>query len=135
MLRHIILHGLIVFFILLLAISPLLSAMAAGTIANHYDCDLDEGSIHPCIVNGNDIGETLYTMGVLGWLALGTIPLGEDPKAIGHHLWLETDRQYRSAVATMGAVDVGFTEAAVGAGITGVFFLMAIVRTTRRSED
>jgi multicomponent Na+:H+ antiporter subunit B len=35
----------------------------------------------------------------------------------------------------MGAVDVGFTEAAVGAGITGIFFLMAIVRTTRRSED
>ena len=38
-------------------------------------------------------------------------------------------------MALMGAVDVGFTEAAVGAGITGVFFLMAIVRTTRRSED
>jgi multicomponent Na+:H+ antiporter subunit B len=38
-------------------------------------------------------------------------------------------------MANMGAVDVGFTEAAVGAGITGVFFLMAIVRTTRRSED
>ncbi len=35
----------------------------------------------------------------------------------------------------MGAIDVGFTEAAVGAGITGVFFLMAILRTTRRSED
>lgn len=38
-------------------------------------------------------------------------------------------------MANMGAVDVGFTEAAVGAGITGIFFLMAIVRTTRRSED
>lgn len=38
-------------------------------------------------------------------------------------------------LAQMGAVDVGFTEAAVGAGISGVFFLMAIVQTTRRSED
>jgi energy-converting hydrogenase B subunit D len=38
-------------------------------------------------------------------------------------------------MAQMGAVDVGFTEAAVGAGVTGVFFLMAIVRTSRRSED
>ena len=38
-------------------------------------------------------------------------------------------------MAQMGAVDVGFTEAAVGAGLTGVFFLMAIVRTTRRSGD
>lgn len=38
-------------------------------------------------------------------------------------------------MANMGAVDVGFTEAAVGAGVTGIFFLMAIVRTTRRTED
>ncbi len=38
-------------------------------------------------------------------------------------------------MAQMGAVDVSFTEAAVGAGITGVFFLMAIARTTRRSAD
>ena len=76
MIRHILLHGLVVLFILLLAISPLLATMTAGTIANRYDCDLDEGSIHPCVVNGNDIGDTLYTLGMLGWLALGTIPLG-----------------------------------------------------------
>lgn len=38
-------------------------------------------------------------------------------------------------LASMGAVDVAFTEVAVGAGVTGVFFLMAIARTTRRSED
>lgn len=38
-------------------------------------------------------------------------------------------------MAHMGAVDVGFTEASVGAGLTGVFFLMAIARTSRRSGD
>jgi len=38
-------------------------------------------------------------------------------------------------MAHMGAVDVGFTEASVGAGLTGVFFLMAIARTNRRSGD
>jgi len=38
-------------------------------------------------------------------------------------------------LAQMGAVDVSFTEASVGAGITGVFFLMLIVRTTRRPGD
>ena len=76
MIRHFLLHGLVIFFILLLAISPLLSAMLAGTIANRYGCELDEGSIHPCVVDGNDIGDTLYTLGMLGWLALGTIPLG-----------------------------------------------------------
>ena len=37
--------------------------------------------------------------------------------------------------AEMNAVDVGFTEAAVGAGITTVLFIAALSRTTRRSKD
>jgi energy-converting hydrogenase B subunit D len=37
--------------------------------------------------------------------------------------------------AEMNAVDVSFTEAAVGAGITTVLFIAAISRTTRRSRD
>ncbi|MDQ8180534.1 hydrogenase subunit MbhD domain-containing protein [Pelagicoccus sp. SDUM812005] len=35
----------------------------------------------------------------------------------------------------MGAVDVGFTEAVVGAGVLGVYFIAMILRTTRRTED
>ncbi|NLZ30730.1 MAG: DUF4040 domain-containing protein [Methanomicrobiales archaeon] len=35
----------------------------------------------------------------------------------------------------MNAVDVAFTEAAVGAGITTVLFIAAIARTGRRSSD
>jgi energy-converting hydrogenase B subunit D len=35
----------------------------------------------------------------------------------------------------MNAVDVGFTEAAVGAGVTTVLFVAVIARTTRRSRD
>jgi energy-converting hydrogenase B subunit D len=35
----------------------------------------------------------------------------------------------------MGAVDVGFTEAVVGAGVVGVYFVAFILRTTRRTED
>lgn len=37
--------------------------------------------------------------------------------------------------AEMGAVDVGFTEAAVGAGVSSVFFIAAVFRTTRRTKD
>jgi len=37
--------------------------------------------------------------------------------------------------AQMGAVDVAFTEAAVGAGVSTVFFLATIRRTTRRTND
>jgi uncharacterized MnhB-related membrane protein len=35
----------------------------------------------------------------------------------------------------MGAVDVAFTEAAVGAGISTAFFMGAVYLTTRRTKD
>lgn len=35
----------------------------------------------------------------------------------------------------MGAIDVGFTEAVVGAGVTGIFFVVMIFQTSRRSGD
>ena len=35
----------------------------------------------------------------------------------------------------MGAVDVAFTEASVGAGVSTVFFVAAVFRTTRRTKD
>ena len=35
----------------------------------------------------------------------------------------------------MGAVDVAFTEATVGAGVSTVFFVAAIYHTTRRTTD
>jgi energy-converting hydrogenase B subunit D len=35
----------------------------------------------------------------------------------------------------MGAVDVAFTEAAVGAGVSTAFFVAALYNTTRKSKD
>jgi len=37
--------------------------------------------------------------------------------------------------AIMGAVDVAFTEASVGAGVSTVFFVAAVFRTTRETKD
>ncbi len=37
--------------------------------------------------------------------------------------------------AVMGAVDVAFTEASVGAGVSTVFFVAAVFRTSRNSKD
>ena len=37
--------------------------------------------------------------------------------------------------AALGAVDVGFNEAVLGAGVTGVLFVVAIYHTQRRSID
>lgn len=62
--------------ILLLALAPVISVIVAGSIADANGCALDEGSVHPCVVNGTDIGATLYALGVTGWLMLASIPLG-----------------------------------------------------------
>ncbi len=38
-------------------------------------------------------------------------------------------------MVSMGAIDVAFTEAVVGAGAVGIFNILAIFRTTRESLD
>ena len=69
-------HAFVIFLILFVACLPLFSVAIAGEIASANGCQLDEGSVHPCIVNGRDMGETLYTMGMMGWFMLATIPIG-----------------------------------------------------------
>jgi hypothetical protein len=65
----------IVVCIFLIGAAPIISVAIAGSVANAAGCQLDEGSIHPCLINGADYGDTLYSMGVLGWLMLASIPL------------------------------------------------------------
>jgi len=36
---------------------------------------------------------------------------------------------------SLGAVDVGFNESVLGAGVTGILFVIAIFNTKRRSKD
>jgi hypothetical protein len=80
--KRVIIHTLVILFILLLGASPLISALVAGAIAEANDCTLHEGFANPCVINGKDWGEDLYTFFVLGWLAIGTIPLGVGAAAI-----------------------------------------------------
>lgn len=35
----------------------------------------------------------------------------------------------------MGAIDVGFTEAVIGAGVTGILFIVALYQTSARTKD
>lgn len=62
--------------IMLWTIWPIVLAGVAGSIASANGCELNEAVINPCIVNGRDMGETLYSMGVMGWFMLVTIPTG-----------------------------------------------------------
>lgn len=59
-----------------IAVSPIIPVLTAGVIAGIFSCPLDEGSVHPCIIAGYDMGDTLYAMGVMGWGMLATLPLG-----------------------------------------------------------
>lgn len=59
----------------LLAWLPLLSLVTGGEIASLAGCQLDEGSVHPCLIAGLDLGSVLNTMTVAGWLLLVTGPV------------------------------------------------------------
>jgi len=59
-----------------IALAPVGSVVIGSWIANSHGCRVDEGSVHPCVIGGKDYGNALYTMGVLGWLMIITLPLG-----------------------------------------------------------
>ena len=59
----------------LIAWAPLGAVLVAGAAARVFECRLDEGSVHPCMAAGVDIGPLLYTLGVGGWLMLAAFPL------------------------------------------------------------
>lgn len=69
-------YVLLLVMILLVALAPVISVAIAGFIAEANGCVLNEGGIHPCLVSGEDVGGSLYTMFVLGWFMLATLPLG-----------------------------------------------------------
>jgi TRAP-type C4-dicarboxylate transport system permease small subunit len=71
-----ILHLMIVAGLLFLAFATFLIAISAGAFASANGCELHEGFANPCVVGGRDYGETLYSLGLLGWLALVTLPIG-----------------------------------------------------------
>ncbi len=71
-----ILYWIVLFLIVLVAFAPVGSVVACGLIASAHSCRVDEGSVHPCLINGKDYGQLLYTLGVMGWLMLVTLPAG-----------------------------------------------------------
>ena len=80
--RWILIHTLVVILILLLGASPVIVAIIAGTIADANGCTLHEGFVNPCVINGKDWGQDLYALGMLGFFAIGTIPIALTVAAI-----------------------------------------------------
>jgi MFS family permease len=61
--------------LILLGIAPVLGPVISGTIANWNGCELSEAAISACEVMGFNAGPALYTLFVMGWLALVSLPL------------------------------------------------------------
>jgi hypothetical protein len=61
--------------IVLLGILPILTTVVGVAMANAYGCQVDESSVHPCLINGADQGELLQSLGNSFWFTLYTLPL------------------------------------------------------------
>ena len=90
--------------IALFAGAPILSLAIAGTIAQWNGCTLHEGFVNPCVVGGTEVGQTLYTMSVLGFMAIATIPIGIVLFLVWTAAWLFWALRKRRRAAVTAAV-------------------------------
>ena len=55
---------------------PIVCALIATVVSAICGCTVNEAASAPCVVFGTDIGKALYTLGVMGWLGVVTLPTG-----------------------------------------------------------
>ena len=63
------------FVIVVVALLPLLITIVAIAVANAYGCQVDESSVHPCIIGGIDHGADLQAGAMMFWFFLFSVPL------------------------------------------------------------
>ena len=69
-------YWLLLLVIIVFMISPIIPVSISESLAKQHGCVVHEGFANPCIVDGKDIGNDLYTMGMMGWFFLATAPIG-----------------------------------------------------------
>lgn len=69
------LYGVLLILIILFGFAPLLGVVISEAIASANGCALNEGTQSVCMIGGSDWGGTLYSMFVLTWFLLATLPL------------------------------------------------------------
>jgi hypothetical protein len=74
--------------VLVIALLPVISVSLTYAIASALGCSVNEGGATPCPFMGIDLGETLVTMMVLGWLGLITLPVGGVALAVWLAAWV-----------------------------------------------
>lgn len=60
---------------ILACLAPLGAILWSSAFAERHGCTLHEGFANPCVVDGVDHGERLYSAFVSGWFLLATGPL------------------------------------------------------------
>lgn len=63
------------FSLLFLCLLPIILALSGLAIANAVGCDISVTSTSHCLILGTDWGETLYTLTMLHWFGLVTLPV------------------------------------------------------------
>jgi hypothetical protein len=71
-LRNAIVYGILVSW----TVFPIVCVLIVMAVSAICGCTMNEGSPTPCVVFGVDIGKPLYTLGVMGWLGIVTLPSG-----------------------------------------------------------
>ncbi|MCP4443772.1 MAG: peptidase U62 [Myxococcales bacterium] len=74
-------------------------ALTVDANETHRALDVEVRVGNPQIDNRHPIQDQQVAR-VTGYQQLGIVPKGQDPKAIAHHLWLETDKRFREAALT-----------------------------------
>jgi hypothetical protein len=67
---------LLLIFIVLVAFGPALLAVVSQSIAEGFGCQVDLNRVIPCVIGGNDYGQTFYNLGFAIWYSYLSIPAG-----------------------------------------------------------
>lgn len=77
---------------------PIVAFVAGAWIASSLGCRIDEGSVHPCVLHGHDVGGTLLAMTLIGGLAsFFTAPVVIFTSVMWIVLWRRGRRAARAA--------------------------------------
>ena len=57
-------YAILFFLIAVIAMLPLLTTIIAAAVTNAYGCNISEGVLNPCIINGTDYGSLLQFGGM-----------------------------------------------------------------------
>ena len=69
--------------VLLIVLGPALLSVGSQEVAEVFGCQVDLNRVIPCIIGGEDYGQTFYDLGFSIWYSYLTLPIGLALQALG----------------------------------------------------